>query len=168
LANGFSLDELTSAVHDAVINASEIGEHAALARIQQEDHWIAVLGEDGNQVLDKDGNPVYKPRMVTLRMPTWVDGKLVEQEYQVPVSTLTSNRQLYLEKLKLKMSVHLDGLEQLAEVGEVRRKLRVTTNSGGFFGRKSGNIAELEITFSGQDASEGAVRIDNQLIKLIP
>ena len=168
MSGGFSLDELTSAVHDAVIKASEIGEHAALARIQGEDHWIAAVDADGKPIVDDNGRPVYKPRTITLRMPMWVDGKQVEKDLEVPISTLTTNRQLALDQIKIKMQVQLHGLDDLADVGASHRKIRVNTNTGGLFGRKSGNIAELELTFSGVEASEGSIRIDNQLIKLIP
>ena len=166
--SGFCLDELTSALHDAVLKASNIGEQAALANIQKEEHWIIARDDDGNPITDAQNCPVYKPRMVTLRMPMWEDGKAVERDIEVPLSTLTTNRQLMLDKIAVKMKVQLHGLDDLADVGNEHRKIRVNTNTGGFLGMKSGNMAELEITFSGADASEGAVRIDNQLIKLIP
>tara|TARA_R110002020_G_scaffold12800_2_gene46570 strand:+ start:51 stop:554 length:504 start_codon:yes stop_codon:yes gene_type:complete len=166
--SGFGLDELTAAVHDAVIKASEIGENAALANIQQEEHWEVLKGEDGKPLEDAHGHPIYTPRMVTLRLPTWVDGKQVTQDFEVPLSTLTTNRQLQLDEISIKLQVQLHGLDDLADVGREHRKIRINTNTGGFLARKSGSMAELELKFSGTDASEGSVRIDNQLIKLIP
>ena len=59
--SGFGLDELTAAVHDAVIKASEIGEHAALANIQQEEHWKVLKGEDGKP-LKTSGNRIVAKR----------------------------------------------------------------------------------------------------------
>jgi len=53
-------------------------------------------------------------------------------------------------------------------VGCEHKKICINTSSGGWLARKAGNIAELEVKFSGVDASEGSLRIDNQLIKLIP
>jgi len=166
--SGFGLDELTSALHDAVIKASNIGEQAALASIQKEEQWVAVLNDDGTPLEDEHGNAVYKPRMVTLRMPFWEEGKKIERDVEVPLSTLTTNSQLMLDKISVKMKVQLHGLDDLADLGCEHRKIRINTNTGGFLGRKSGNMAELELVFSGTDAAEGAVRIDNQLIKLIP
>ena len=168
MSSGFSLDELTSALHDAVIKASNIGEQAALANIQKEEHWIAARGKDGKPELDENGRAIYRPRMVTLRVPMYIDGKQVEKDLSVPISTLVSNRQLALDEIKIKLQVQLHGLEDNADVGCEHKKIRINTSSGGWLARKSGNIAELEVKFSGVDASEGSVRIDNQLIKLIP
>ena len=166
--SGFGLDELTTALHDAVLKSANIGEQAALANIQKEEHWVAATDDNGNPILDKDGRPIYRPRMVTLRMPMWEEGKQVEKDIEVPISTLTTNRQLTLDKISVKMQVQLHGLDDQVDLGCEHRKIRVNTNTGGFFANKSGNMAQLEITFSGADAAEGAVRIDNQLVKLIP
>ena len=166
--SGFGLDELTAAIHDAVVKASEIGEKATLADIQQEEHWVAVKDENGRPVEDAHGFPIYEPRMVTLRLPMWVEGRQVTQDFEVPISTLTTNRQLQLDEITVKMQVQLHGLDELADVGREHKKIRVNTNTGGFLARKSGSMAELELKFSGTDASEGSVRIDNQLVKLIP
>lgn len=165
---GFCLDELTTALHDAVLKASNIGEQAALANIQREEHWVAAEGDNGKPLEDKHGQPIYRPRMVTLRLPMWEDGECIEKDIEVPLSTLSTNRQLMLDKISVKMQVQLHGLDDLADLGCEHRKIRINTNTGGFLGRKSGNMAELEVIFSGADAAEGAVRIDNQLIKLIP
>lgn len=168
MSGGFSLDELTTALHDAVIKASNIGEQAALSAIQKEEQWVVVLNDDGTPAEDDHGNAIYRPRMVTLRLPFWEEGKKIERDVEVPLSTLTTNSQLMLDKISVKMKVQLHGLDDLADLGCEHRKIRINTNTGGFLGRKSGNMAELELVFSGNDAAEGAVRIDNQLIKLIP
>tara|TARA_Y100001970_G_C14170257_1_gene823734 strand:- start:1202 stop:1708 length:507 start_codon:yes stop_codon:yes gene_type:complete len=165
----FGLNELVEAVHGAVLSAADIGEQQAFARIKEEHHWTPAKDDDGEAILDKNGYPVYRPKMITLRVPTWVDGKQVHTDIEVPLATLTTNRQLFLKELKLKMGVRLDGLDD-AEVDKegyllAPRTVRVNTGSGW---SRSGNLAELEITFSGEEASEGDLKINQQLVKLLP
>jgi len=165
----FGLNELVEAVHGAVLSAADIGEQQAFARIKEEHHWIPAEDDKGKAVLDKNGYPIYKPKMVTLRVPTWVDGKQVDTDLEVPLATLTTNRQLFLKELKLKMAVRLDGLDDSEIDAEgyllAPRTVRVNTGSGW---NRSGNLAELEITFSGEEASEGDLKINQQLVKLLP
>jgi hypothetical protein len=156
------------AIHDAILKAADIGEHSVLSRIHGEEHWVAQKNEDGSPCLDAHGQAVYRPRMVTLRLPYWVDGKQLDRDTEVPISTLVSNRQLVMDELKIRMKVELDGLDDTHCHTDGCSKIRIRTSSSSCFSKKSGNIAELELTFRGAEASEGSVRIDNELIKMLP
>lgn len=161
--SAFSLDEFVEALNNAVVRATDIAETHELKSIQDQEYWI----DTGDK--DDDGNPVYRPKMVTLRVPAWEGQKMVERDIQVPMQTLVTGQSLSIEKLTVQMDVELQGMEDDAEIGCAHRKLRINPNSGGkgwFSGKR--NTAKISITFTGQEPPEAYARIDNQLIKLLP
>lgn len=159
----FSLDEFVSAIQEAVLKSTDIAETHELQHIQQEEYWI----DTGEK--DSDGGPIYKPRMVTVRLPIWVDGKQHQRDVQVPMQTLVTGQSLAVEALTVEMDVELQGMDDEANVGTTHRKLKINPAIGGngWFAKKR-NTAKISITFKGQEPPEGYARIDNQLIKLLP
>ena len=139
----FSLDDFVEAIHAAVIKSTDIAETHELNHIQQQEYWI----DTGEKA--EDGTPIYKPRMVTVRLVT--------------------GQSLAIEALTVEMDVELQGMEEGADIGCTHRKLKINPSLGGngWFAKKR-NTAKISITFKGQDPPEGYARIDNQLIKLLP
>lgn len=159
----FSLDDFVGAIHTAVIKSTDIAETHELDHIRKQEYWI----DTGDK--DADGGSIYKPRMVTVRLPIWEDGVQAEHDIQVPMQTLVTGQSLAIESLTVEMDVELQGMEEGADVGCTHRKLKINPSIGGngWFAKKR-NTAKISITFKGQDPPEGYARIDNQLIKLLP
>ena len=159
-----TFDSLVGAIHSAVLQATDIAESHELERIQQQGYWYKEVGKDGSPVVDGEGNPVYRPRMITMRLPVWEDGVLKEKDVPVPMQSMTTGQSLRISELTVDMEVELQGLDDAdGEDG----CLMVSTNVGGNLLKKS-NKARVSVTFTGQDPPEGYARIDNQLIKLLP
>ena len=159
----FSLDEFVQAIQTAVVKSTDIAETHALNHIRQEEWWIDTGEKAG------DGNPIYRPRMVTVRLPIWEEGKQVHKDIQVPMQTLVTGQSLAIDQMTVEMDVELEGMEDGADDGCEHRKLRINPAVGGngWFAKKR-NTAKISITFKGQEPPEGYARIDNQLIKLLP
>ena len=158
----FSLDEFVGAIQEAVVKSTDIAEQHELDNIRKEEYWIATDEKA------EDGTPIYKPRMVTVRLPVWVEGKQTEQDIQVPMQTLVTGQSLAIEQMTVEMDIELQGMEDGADIGCVHRKLKINPSIGGngWFAKKR-NTAKISITFKGQEPPEGYARIDNQLIKLL-
>ena len=157
-----SLDSFVSAIHTAVLQATDIAEAHELESIQREQFWYQEVKKDGTLVTDEEGNPVYRPRMMTMRIPVWEEGKLVEQDIKIPMQSLTTGQSLRISELSVEMEVELQGLDD-----SEKTQVMINTNVGGSLLKKT-NKAKLQITFKGQEPPEGYARIDNQLIKLLP
>ena len=159
----FSLDEFVGAIQEAVVKPTDIAEQHELNHIREEEYWV----DTGEKA--PDGTSIYKPRMVTVRLPMWEDGKQTEKDIQVPMQTLVTGQSLAIEALTVEMDVELQGMEDGADVGCTHRKLKInpTVGGNGWFAKKR-NTAKISITFKGQEPPEGYARIDNQLIKLLP
>ena len=159
----FSLDEFVSAIQEAVVKSTDIAEQHELNHITQEEYWV----DTGEKA--EDGSPVYKPRMVTVRLPMWVDGKQIDRDVQVPMQTLVTGQSLMIEALTVEMDIELQGMDDDCDIGTTHRKLKINPSIGGngWFAKKR-NTAKISITFKGQEPPEGYARIDNQLIKLLP
>ena len=159
----FSLDEFVGAIQEAVVKSTDIAEQHELNHIQQQEYWV----DTGEK--DADEQPIYRPRMVTVRLPIWAEGKQVEKDIQVPMQTLVTGQSLAIEALTVEMDVELQGMEDGADIGCTHRKLKINPSVGGngWFAKKR-NTAKISITFKGQEPPEGYARIDNQLIKLLP
>ena len=159
----FALDEFVGAIQEAVIKSTDIAEQHELNHIQQEEYWI----DTGEKT--SDGSPIYKPRMVTVRLPVWEEGKQIERDIQIPMQTLVTGQSLAIEALTVEMDIELQGMQDGADIGCTHRKLKINPSVGGngVFAKKR-NTAKISITFKGQEPPEGYARIDNQLIKLLP
>ncbi|MEC8306832.1 MAG: DUF2589 domain-containing protein [Chlamydiota bacterium] len=160
-----TFDNLVESVHKAVLSATDLAEKHELASLEQEEFWYRVTDNKGNPLTDDEGNPVYKPKLVTLRMPMWDDGKLIEKDVQVPMQSLTTGQSLRIGELTVEMEVEMQGLD---ESNPDNNCLMVSTSTGGGLLKKKASTARVSVTFTGQDPPEGYARIDNQLIKLLP
>ncbi len=160
-----TFDNLVESVHKAVLSATDLAEKHELASLENEEYWYWVTDNKGNPLTDDEGNPIYKPKMVTLRMPVWEDGELVEKDVPVPLQSLTTGQSLRIGELTVEMEVEIQGLD---ESNPSNNCLMVNTSTGGSLLKKKASTARVSVTFTGQDPPEGYARIDNHLIKLIP
>ena len=159
-----SLEDLVKAIQAAVLGATDIAERHELHSLEREEFWYQEHDKNGKPITAEDGTPVYRPRMVTLRMPVPEDGKLVEKDIQVPLQPLVTGQSLAVDEISVEMDVELHGLDG----GEESKQLMCSTTAGGNILAKRHNSAKLKITFNGTSPPEGYARIDNQLIKLLP
>ena len=159
-----SLDDIVHSIQSAVLAATDIAERHELDSIMKQEFWELKVDDKGEPVKDDDGRDVYTPRMVTMRIPKWVDGKLVEIDVPVPMQSLTTGQSLTVARLEVEMSVEISGLETSKSKG--RLMIRPGGNSSWF--HKQSNTAKLKLVFKGSEPPEGYARIDDQLIKLLP
>ncbi len=151
-----SLDDIVHSIQSAVLAATDIAERHELDSVLQEEFWT--------KTEDDDGNEVYTPKMVTMEIPTWEDGKLTKQRVPVPLQSLTTGQSLRVDKLEVEMSVEISGLTTDKKKG----KLMVRPRSNTSWFKKESNTAKLKLIFKGSEPPEGYARIDDQLVKLLP
>ena len=151
-----SLDDIVHSIQSAVLAATDIAERHELDSVLQEEFWT--------KTEDDDGNEGYTPKMVTMEIPTWEDGKLIKQRVPVPLQSLTTGQSLRVDKLEVEMSVEISGLTTDKKKG----KLMVRPRSNTSWFKKESNTAKLKLIFKGSEPPEGYARIDDQLVKLLP
>ncbi len=151
-----SLDDIVHSIQSAVLAATDIAERHELDSVLQEEFWT--------KTEDDDGNEVYTPKMVTMEIPTWEDGKLTKQRVPVPLQSLTTGQSLRVDKLEVEMSVEISGLTTDKKKG----KLMVRPRSNTSWFKKESNTAKLKLIFKGSEPPEGYARIDDQLGKALP
>ena len=151
-----SLDDIVHSIQSAVLAATDIAERHELDSLMQEEFWT--------KSTDDDGNEVYVPKMVTMEIPMWEDGKMVKKQVPVPLQTLTTGQSLRLDKLEVEMAVEISGLKSDKSPGKLMVRPRATAS----WFKKESNTAKLKLTFKGAEPPEGYARIDDQLIKLLP
>mgnify|MGYP003656569453 FL=1 len=159
-----SLDDIVHSIQSAVLAATDIAERHELDSIMNQEFWELQVDDDGNPVKDDNGRDVYTPRMVTMRIPQWVDGKLVDTDIPVPMQSLTTGQSLTVDRLEVEMSVEISGLE----TGKTKGKLMIRPGGRSSWFNKQSNTAKLKLVFKGSAPPEGYARIDDQLIKLLP
>ncbi len=159
-----SLDDIVHSIQSAVLAATDIAERHELDSIMKQEFWELKVGEDGESVKDDNGRDVYTPRMVTMRIPTWDNGKLVDTDVPVPMQSLTTGQSLTVDRLEVEMSVEISGLEE----GKTKGKLMIRPGGNSSWFNKQSNTAKLKLVFKGSAPPEGYARIDDQLVKLLP
>ena len=159
-----SLDDIVHSIQSAVLAATDIAERHELDSIMKQEFWELKVGEDGEPVKDDNGRDVYTPRMVTMRIPTWDNGKLVDTDVPVPMQSLTTGQSLTVDRLEVEMSVEISGLEP----GKTKGKLMIRPGGNSSWFNKQSNTAKLKLVFKGSAPPEGYARIDDQLVKLLP
>lgn len=159
-----SLDDIVHSIQSAVLAATDIAERHELDSIMKQEFWELRVDGDGEPIRDDSGHDVYTPRMVTMRIPKWVDGKLFDTDVPVPLQSLTTGQSLTVDRLEVEMSVEISGLE----TGKSKGKLMIRPGGRSSWFNKQSNTAKLKLVFKGSAPPEGYARIDDQLIKLLP
>jgi len=151
-----SLDDIVHSIQSAVLAATDIAERHELDSVMQQEFWT--------KSEDDEGNEIYVPKMVTMEIPMWEDGKMVKKQVPVPLQTLTTGQSLRLDTLEVEMAVEISGLKSDKSPGKLMVRPRATES----WFKKESNTAKLKLTFKGAEPPEGYARIDDQLIKLLP
>jgi hypothetical protein len=159
-----SLDDIVHSIQSAVLAATDIAERHELDSIMNQEFWELKVDDKGEPVKDDNGRDVYTPRMVTMRIPTWDNGKLVDTDVPVPMQSLTTGQSLTVDRLEVEMSVEISGLEE----GKTKGKLMIRPGGNSSWFNKQSNTAKLKLVFKGSAPPEGYARIDDQLVKLLP
>lgn len=159
-----SLDDIVHSIQSAVLAATDIAERHELDSIMKQEFWELKVDDKGDPVKDEAGRDVYSPRMVTMRVPTWQEGKLVDTDIPVPLQSLTTGQSLSVDRLEVEMSVEISGLES----DKTKGKLMIRPGGNSSWFNKQSNTAKLKLIFKGSEPPEGYARIDDQLIKLLP
>jgi|TARA_R110000796_G_scaffold62634_2_gene144450 hypothetical protein len=159
-----SLDDIVHSIQSAVLAATDIAERHELDSIMKQEFWELKVDGDGEPIRDESGRDIYTPRMVTMRIPKWVDGKLFDTDVPVPLQSLTTGQSLTVDRLEVEMSVEISGLEE----GKTKGKLMIRPGGNSSWFNKQSNTAKLKLVFKGSAPPEGYARIDDQLIKLLP
>jgi len=141
---GFS--KLVRALQNAVIKAQELVRNQHLDTVQK--------------YLDKEGNV----EIIKMRVPV-PDSNGGYREIQVPKLALMPTSGIKLDKLKMEFDVELSGLDHDCEDGDECNHEMTISMSRGLFGRST--RAKCEITFKGDDAPEGYMKINDELMKFL-
>lgn len=135
---GFS--KLIKGVQDAVLKAQHLMKNQHLAHLKE--------------FVDDDGNL----QTVKVKIPDPADPTKTNL-VNVPKMALAPPAGLRLEKMKIAFEVRIDNLEA-EDDGEHEIHVRM---GGGLFNR--GTKAKCEITFRGDDAPEGLMHLNDELVK---
>lgn len=158
MANKFSLKALFEALHQSVSQATEVAH----------DHALECLSSDYFEpALDDDGKPTgaLKPRTLRLTMPHHVGEQVQYEEFEVPIYTLVKHQAMLIDSLHMSFEVDLHGLESV-KPGDSDSTLLASTAKGTF--AKKPTTAKVEIVFKGSDPPEGAMRVNDKLVKSLP
>lgn len=143
------LSTLIRALQNAVIKAQELIRHQHLNTVQQ--------------YIDADGNV----ETLKMRVPVPPDsnsGAGGYREIEVPKLALMPPSSIKLEKLKMAFDVELSGLEHDECDDHCNHEMNITM-SRGLFSRST--KAKCEITFKGDEAPEGILKINDELMKFL-
>jgi len=185
-SHGF--DEIINAIQEGVERAAHNLSASSLMHLQSGEFWEPVLDEDGAPKTE-NGNPVLKPKMVTLEIPTFRGGKdtIVTQKVNVPLQTLCNGHSLGIKEVKIETEVDLhadDGDEEptspetegqdepqrrRGRPGPAGRLMRLRVRTA--FSKAvedKGTRAKISITFTEREPPEGFARINNKLVQLLP
>lgn len=156
MAKAFPLHALFQAIHRSVVQASRVAQEASIRSIEK-DYFSEKLDEDGK----KTG--VLKPKKIRVELPDVKDGKLSSSVYDIPLFGLVKHQAITVDELKINFDVELHGLDKLE--GETTDDILAST-TGGLFKRKS--VARVEMTFKGDNPTEGTMKLNDKIMKSFP
>lgn len=139
-----SLKNLLESIQGSIVGAQEL---------MQQQHI-----QELSKFFDEEGNPITQKMMFP-----HVDnnGETKWTEVKVPLMVLSPPSSLRIKKLKVSFDAFLSGMgtKDNAEDG-------IHLHVGGFFRR--GATVKCEIQFEGTEPPEGWMRINDELVKVIP
>jgi len=145
-----SLKGLLESIQEAIVGSQEL---------MQQQHI-----DDLSKFLDDDGNPITHK----LKIPKGIDENGDQQfvEADVPLMTLSPPSSLRIKKLKISFEAMLTGHDEACEHSEKDAKIHLHLGGGSLFNR--GAKVKCEIIFEGTEPPEGWMRINDELMKVIP
>ncbi len=158
MSKQFPLHALFQALHKSVIQATKVARETSLESLKK-DYFTQVHAEDGSPT------GVWKPKTITMVLPSPEGQEIKDVSYDVPLYSLVKHQAVALETLKIDFEVELHGLEQLQSEDGGDENMLASTPAG-VFSRKT--MARVEVTFRGEDPSEGMMRINDKILKTFP
>ena len=158
MAKQFPLHALFQALHKAVIQATKVARETSIQSLKK-DYFSQVHNEDGTPT------GVWKPKTLSLVLPTPEGEEIKPVQYDVPLYSLVKHQSVALDTRKINFEVELHGLEELESEGAGSENMLASTPAG-VFSRKT--MAKVEVTFKGEDPSEGMMRINDKILKTFP
>ena len=143
MANQFKLTNLFKAIHAAVDEAADVSREAT-------NRWIQNFFN-----LQDDGT--LEPKYITIKLPIAKGGVLEEEDTKIPLFSLASHQSLVMDKLLISFEVDFHNCD-----GE---HAMVSAGSGLF---SSSTKAKIEMSFMGEKAPEGVMKINDILVHTIP
>ena len=157
--DGFCLEDLFQSIAKSVDQGTKIARDSMLDDIVNE-FFIPVVGPSGKQIEDK-----IRPKMVQIELPQYDDeGALVNHTYAVPLYALANHQGISLNTLEIDLDVDFGGLEE----GDSCSHKKLKTSLGSRRSKKGSTSAHVKMVFSGSEPCEGAMRINDILVKTLP
>ena len=144
-----SLKGLLEAIQEAIVGSQEL---------MQQQHI-----DDLYKFLEDDGTPITHKLKIPRRK---ADGTQEWIEAEVPLMTLSPPSSLRIKKLKISFEAMLTGHDEACDVKKEDAHIHLHLGGGGLFNR--GAKVKCEIIFEGTEPPEGWMRINDELIKVIP
>ena len=148
------LDELLGGLHDAVVSAQRLVE-------KQHIDMVDLYFDDETS----------QPLTMEMKIPSAHPDKDFEN-LSVPLLTMAPLSSIKIKELEMKFKVKLS--EQLDTVSELAQSMKhedEDANVGGvgidMNNTNPDTMAEIKLTFTGEEAPEGVMRINDQLVKTI-
>lgn len=148
----FNLEHLFETLHGAVTSAVQSTENSV---------WESTA----NRYFEPDPAGGYRPKMITLNMPSVVDGKIEYSSYEIPMFSLVKPTCIALDEMSMEFDVELQGQEKNAITAALPRNI---TNKDGSSSADVNSRAKLMMKFKATDPQEGVMLINDKLIKVIP
>jgi hypothetical protein len=139
----FDLNELFKSLHSAVDEATDVSRCSV-------NRWI-------NQFFDIDSDGKHTPKYAKMVIPVVKDGKLTEENVNVPLYTLANHQSIKLDHLELDFCVNLEQIKKDKTVAKLFPMIKM-----------SDNRAKIKMIFKGSTPAEGIMKINDTLIKTIP
>jgi len=139
----FDLNQLFKTLHEAVDEATDVSRNSV-------SRWI-------DQFFDIDDDGKHIPKYVKMILPSFEQGRIVQKEVQVPLYTLANHQSIKLDHFEIDFSINL---EEITGEGAIAKFFPLL--------KSSNNKANIKMVFKGSDPSEGVMKINDTLVKIIP
>ncbi|ROS05225.1 uncharacterized protein DUF2589 [Sinobacterium caligoides] len=180
-----SLHDLVESIMNAVTDTQDKIERQTMDNIQE---WF---DEDGRPKMVKFKIPSLHPEDIAKR----AEGEIVDRELEMPLLTLMQNNPIKIKKLISKFQVDLSGIETVDTresqatmseegsglyadrgdkppmgSGDIKRKRKILSADvlgASLFSKQGRQQASIEIEFESGEPTEGYLRLQNELLRLI-
>jgi hypothetical protein len=156
---GFCLEELFQSIARSVDEGTKIARDSMLDDIIKE-FFVPVTGPSGKAIPDR-----IRPKMIEIDLPQYDDaGSMVSHTYTVPLYALANHQGISLKTLEIDMDVEFGGLESSDKCSEKKMMTSLCSRRA----KKGSSSASVKMVFEGANPCEGAMRINDILVKTLP
>ena len=150
--SNFDLESLFESIHTAVTGAVQTTE-------------TALWENTAKRYFEEDSEGGYRPKMITLDLPSVDNNQLTFSTYQIPLFSLVKPTNVTMEEMSIEFDIELQGAEESAILAALPRNI---TKKDGSPSADSNSRAKLSMKFKATDPQEGVMLINDKLIKVIP